>query len=449
MIIDKLLKFADEFDMLPESGIVLACVSGGADSMAMLHALIAVSSQRGFSVAVAHYNHRLRGAESDADEAFVRDYCARHGIAFHAGSGDVKAYASEHGTGIEAAARDLRYAFFYNVAEASGALKIATAHTADDNAETVVMNLIRGTGQAGLSGIPPCRDMIIRPILRVSRDEVMRYIEAFRIPYVEDATNSLDIFTRNKIRLSVMPVLKEINPRFNEAVMVASTISRADETYLSELADGFIKDHCAAGRVPITELCKAPFAVSSRVIRQLHGGSLSYNHVKAVLKLGDEDRSNPSGSISLPGMVVYRDYGYLVFDNGTHVSDGFMPVYLEDGGCQTIPALCLKISCQSVVYDDKIGNVNKSFTSFLFKFDDLCGTIVVRPRAIGDTIKLSGGTKSLKKLFIERKVPRLSRSLTPVIADDAGVLAVYGVAAGQRAVPAYGDRVLEIVFSPA
>ena len=201
--------------------------------MAMLHALTAVSSQRGFSVAVAHYNHKLRDAESDADEAFVRDYCARHGIAFHAGSGNVKAHAAEHGVGIEEAARNLRYAFFSSVAEASGALKIATAHTADDNAETIVMNLVRGTGQVGLSGIPPCRGMIIRPILRVSRDEVMRYIEAFGIPTVEDSTNSLDIFTRNKIRLSVMPVLKEINPRFNEAVIATSAISRADEAYLS------------------------------------------------------------------------------------------------------------------------------------------------------------------------------------------------------------------------
>ena len=243
-MLNDILNFADEFDMLPEAGLVLACVSGGADSMCLLEALLEISRQRGFTVGAVHFNHKLRGEESDRDEAFVGEQCSARGTPLYTGGGDVRAYAQEHGLGIEAAAREMRYYFFYTAASNANAVRIATAHTADDNAETMIFNLTRGTGTAGLSGIPPKRGIIIRPMLRVSRDEVMNFISLRGVKFVEDSTNDLEIFTRNKLRRTVIPVLKQINPRLKDAVSSAAEISRADEEFLSGLADDFIREHC-------------------------------------------------------------------------------------------------------------------------------------------------------------------------------------------------------------
>jgi len=451
-LLKNILKFSDEHEMLPYSGHVLVCVSGGADSMCLLEAMLHISYDRGFTVAAAHFNHRLRGEESDRDEDFVRDYCDSCGVSLYTGEGDVRTYAKNQNLSIEAAARDLRYEFFYEAADIASADRIATAHTADDNAETVLLNLVRGSGAAGLSGIPPKRDIVIRPMLRVSKDEVVQFLNERNIPFVEDSTNSLDIHTRNKIRNTVIPVLKEINPRFHEAASVASELLRADDDMLSDIAELFISDMCVGLSAETVDLLNLPVSVSSRAIRKLYGGNLSYNHVKAVLELCENE--SPSASLSLPGMTVYREYGRIIFaPPQAPVADGFAHVYPEDGDSVIIFGAGLKMTCKSVVFDDIISRttadkINKSFTSFLFKSVDICGKIAVRPRREGDAIKLFGhrGTKSLKKLFIERRIPVRKRALIPVISDDEGVLGVYGLGFSDRAVPALGDASIRIDF---
>ena len=328
----------------------------------------------------------------------------------------------------------------YETAQAIDAQRIATAHTADDNAETMLMNFTRGAGARGLSGIPPVRGIIIRPMLQVSRTEVVAWNKERGVPCVEDSTNSLDIYTRNKVRHVVMPVLRELNSRFDDAVSTSAELLRADEEYLSELAEEFISAQCAGNAAPVAELLKLPKAVSTRVVRKLCGGTLSYGHVNAVLELCRSGRA--SGSLSLPGMVVRREYDKVVF-GGPFLPDGFAPITPIPGQTAIIPGLSLKMSCKSVVYSD---NINKSLTFFLFKCNDLYGKIIVRPRREGDEIKMFGHRKSLKKLFIERRIPRAKRGLIPVIADEEGVLAVYGIGMGQRAVPEPGDAALRIDF---
>ena len=505
--------------MLPETGAVLVCVSGGADSMCLLCALLEISRERGFTVGAAHYNHRLRGAESDRDEEFVREQCKAREVPFFPGGGDVRAFASERRLNLEAAARDMRYGFFYETASAAGAVRIATAHTADDNAETLLLNLARGAGAAGMSGIPPKRGILVRPMLGIAREEVMDHIARRGIPFVQDSTNELDIFTRNKIRHSVIPVLKEVNTKFIEAASNAAALSRADEEYLSGLADDFIAEHTAAcvcvhspsshPRQPTSpnpsaltprpsqptspnaspptltpnpspapapsqptspnppalktcELLGLPSAISGRVIRKLHGGDLAYKHVAAILEACG--KGGPPLKLSLPGMDVFIEYGRVVFDNDPEA--GFAPADLAEGGSVTIPELGLRISCETLIYGesqheapaqvtDSPGQsegaariINKSFTSFLFKKVDICGKMTVRSRREGDTIRIPGGngTKTLKKLFIERRIPARERALVPVLADDAGVLAVYGLGAGSRAAPQPGDPSYKIDF---
>ena len=533
--------------MFPASGTVIACVSGGADSMAMLEALLDIAQMRGFDVCAAHFNHMLRGGESSRDEDFVAGYCAGRGVPLRSRSGDAGAHASENRLGIEEAARDLRYGFFCSVAEEIGAGRIATGHTADDNIETVIMNLARGAGAAGLSGIPPVREIrnsefgirncsepsrnpqvgntvagnaqvsmqnkkseqiiphsafripnsgaasprIIRPMLRVSRDEVMRFVSERGIPFVEDSTNGLDIYTRNRIRRKVIPVIREMNPKYAEAASAASGLLRADDEYLSALADEFIENGCAVpvhdtqhstlntqhwreapgvvAAVSATELANLPLAVSGRVIRKLCGGRASHGHVEAALELCRKD--DPSARLSLPGMTVYREYGSVVFcgDGGgaersvecgvwsvelgdaggaERSVEGFAPVRPKDGDRIKITGAGLELSCNSVECGDILHIINKSVTSFLLKKDEICGIITVRPRRQGDEIRLFGqnGTKSLKKLFIERRIPARKRNLVPVVADDIGALAVYGIGAGDRAVPEPGDEAFQITF---
>jgi len=466
-LIGKILEFSDEYEMLPNGGVLLICVSGGADSMCLLEVMRHISYERDFGIAVAHYNHELRGDESDRDETFVMLICEHHGVPFYSGRGDVSTYAKKRGLSVEEAARDMRYEFFFDTADKIGALKIATAHNMNDNAETMIINLARGAGTNGMSGIPPVRDNVIRPLLKTTRHEILDFINERDIPFVEDSTNALEVHTRNKVRHNLIPLMESINPRFCEAASTASQLFRADEDFISDIADLFIHDCCTGLTTDAVDLAVLPFSVSSRVIRKLYvmgtqdesinsfpaeskrPNSLSYNHVLDVLALCSSD--NPSAGISLPGMSVYREYDRVIFDAKQKPDDNeFAPVYPIVDHSSIILSLGLKITCKLTQYDDNISKValNSNFESFHFKSLDICGKIAVRPRREGDSIRLGTGghTKTLKKLFIEKKIPARKRSLVPVISDDEGVLGVYGLGMGDRAIPEVGDSVIQIDF---
>jgi len=448
-LISKVLEYTNEYGMLPDSGLVIACVSGGADSMCMLEVLRHISYERGFSLVALHFNHQLRGAESERDETFVMEICEFHDIPLYVGRADVSGIAKKYGIGIEEAGRNLRYDFFYDMAEKLNAVRIVTAHNMDDNAETMLINFARGAGSNGMSGIPPVRDLVVRPLLHTTRAEIMDFIFERNILFVEDSTNGLDIYTRNKVRHLIVPLMKELNPRFVEAASISAEIFRADEEFISDIADLFIAD-CCTGNVAIAEdLAVLPFSVSSRVIRKIYGGNLSFNHVKDVLALCLSE--SPSASLSLPGMTVYREYDRIVFDAERKANDDeFAPIYPTVGNSFVLLGLGLKVSCKSVIYDNNMNvpEYTSTFTIFLFKSLDICGKISVRPRLEGDSIKLRGqtGTKTLKKLFIEKKIPVRKRMLIPVISDDEGVLGLFGIGVGERASPMPGDVVIQIVF---
>ena len=206
-MLNRLAAFSREYGLLAPGDRVYCAVSGGADSMALLWAMYLLREKLGITLAAAHFNHRLRGEESDRDAQFVSDFCRAYGIALTMGEGSIR----PEGKGLEAAARNARYAFLEQLPG-----KVATAHTADDNAETVLLHLIRGTGLQGLGGIPPCRGRLIRPMLTVTREQVMDFLAQYHIPHIEDSTNAEDTFLRNRLRHGVMPLLKAENPRLAE-----------------------------------------------------------------------------------------------------------------------------------------------------------------------------------------------------------------------------------------
>ena len=390
--------FIGQYQMLRPGETVVCAVSGGADSMALLFGLYLLRDKLEIQVQAAHYNHNLRRAESDEDEAFVRDFCNHYDIPLFVGSGQIVSGQK----GLEAAARDARYRFFQTL---NG--KIATAHTADDNAETVLMRLVRGTGLKGLGAISPVRGNIIRPMLNITRQEILSFLEEYHIPYRQDSSNATDDFLRNRLRHHVMPLLTQENPRLAENLSTMAQRLRQDEEVLSSMAQP---------ETDVYALRAMPSAIRSRSLEQFLKASgvkePEAQHIALAEALVFSDNVSAKGDF--PGFItIRRCYDTLVKDSG---SQDFPPVVLPCPG--TVQAGRWQIICEEATEI-----LNTPYTVTL----QAEGIIYVRPRHMGDTIRLSGGTKSLKKLFIDRKIPASERNQIPVLADERGVLAVCGI----------------------
>lgn len=290
---------------------VLTALSGGRDSMALLCALMELGAEEGFAVTAAHYNHHLRET-AQRDEDFVRAFCAGRGLSLAVGGGDVAAFAREKGLSTEEAARTLRYRFLEETAEQVGADFIATAHHGQDNAETLLMNLLRGTGLRGLGGIPPVRGRIIRPFLAVSRETIDNYVKKTDLPYVEDETNAETVYTRNRLRHELLPLLDVLSPGSVERIALAASRFRQDEEYLDGQAKEILPSAGENGETWISGemLNRTHPVISVRLLRlaaQRLGAELTAAQAESVLSLRH-------GSVALAkGVRAARDSAGLRF----------------------------------------------------------------------------------------------------------------------------------------
>lgn len=396
-------------DLIPPGSRVLCAVSGGADSMCLLHML---SQREDISLTAAHFNHQLRGEESDRDEAFVRDVCARRNIPLTVGRGDVKAFSERESLSLEEGGRILRYAFLEGAAQTEDCGLIATAHNADDNLETMLLNLTRGTGLSGLAGIPPQRGNIVRPLLTTTRREIEEYLRLYSLPHVEDSTNADEAYSRNKMRRQVLPLLEEFNPALRKNSIDAIRYLRADNDYLNGMAADLSKKAVVEDDT-VTLLAifisGSPRPVAIRVVRQLLSmmpdGSTdcAAAHLEGVVNLCRGD--DPSAVFHLPhGVTARREYDRLILTLRSPPPAPEPMTLLE--GENPVPGTAWTVVLDGPPWPG----------------------LTVRPRRTGDEITLSNGhKKSLKKLMIDRKVPRLERELIPVVADDDGVIAVAGL----------------------
>ena len=441
----RVLEWSRRQKMLARGERVLVALSGGADSVCLLRALLALGDVLGISVAAGHYNHQLRGADSLRDETFVRGLCEKLHVPLTVSSGDVAGEAKRSGRSVEDMARSMRYAFLEEAARAAGADRIATGHHADDNTETVLLHLTRGAGLRGLGGIPPKRGGIIRPLLSVERHEIMDYLTDLDQDFVEDATNADTLFRRNAIRHEVVPLLKEQNPNLAQTILRQSELLRRDAAYLDTLAKRAFK-HLRSDEgglcLSVEELGHYDPAMASRIAAlaiQAAGGEAEAVHIEQVLDIAES--KDPSAQTMVPGLLVRREYDRLIFAPPFEKVT-FAPVELPQEGRVLLPEIGLCVTVTAGLLEDQ-----QKDGIYLFQRAAICGKITLRPRKAGDTLRLWGrsGTKSVKKWMIEWGIPAHRREAWPVFADEDGVIAVFDHGIAARAAPTDLEDVITIV----
>lgn len=431
-----LTAWMEQWHMLPPAGgIVLCAVSGGRDSVCLLHYLHSISERCGFSVAVGHYNHHMRPT-AQRDEDFVRELCGQLNVPFYTDGCDVVAAAEAAGCGVEEMGRRLRYAFLERLADEIGAARIATAHHQADQAETVLLNLLRGTGPEGLGGIPPVRGRLIRPLLRTPREEIEGYLEEHGLGHVEDETNESLAFSRNRLRRCVLPELEKINPALRRSIARTAEIMSRENRYLDELASQYLPTEGTG--VPRQTLLEAPEALQPRMVRllldRLGTGKkdVSAAHIDAVLTL-----CRSGGMTDLPGgaAAICRG-GVLRLERKAAAAE---EMTLREGEniwgewCVTVTTL-------------PEGGMPEE--NALYLSAALVGTLQVGPWRGGEGLQLphSRGRRSIKRLLTERGIPPEERTHIPCIRSGGTAAAVYGLGTDINYLPEEKGRILEITF---
>ncbi|NTV48399.1 MAG: tRNA lysidine(34) synthetase TilS [Geobacteraceae bacterium] len=413
---------------------LVVAVSGGADSSALLDLLINLPCYN-LHLIVAHLNHCLRGDESDADENFCRDLASRYSLRFEERRIDINSLASDLHLNIEDAGRRARIEFFNEISRKYGAAAVVLAHHADDQAETVLMRLLRGSGMTGLSGMAYRNARgYVRPLLDITRVEIEQYLNERSLEWREDASNSDTIYLRNRIRHHLLPLLEDYNPAIRSCLATTASIISGDGVLLEELTERSFLESCRMGEGrAVFSLCKfltLNTALQRRVLRhafkQLTGTleGVSARHLEAIFDLTDSDR--PNSRLSLPqGIVVVREYDTLMLiRTGEVVLDTDYELLITEPGCYHLP------SGGSVVVD------LTSEVSFATGSQIACFDITktpfpwfVRTFRPGDRITPFGmsGRKKVKEIFIDRKIPISERRHIPLVFCGDDLIWIAGV----------------------
>jgi len=449
----KVLETIKSCDMVRQGDRVYVALSGGADSVALLHLLCGLRSRLGCSVCALHLNHRLRGAESRRDELFVRRLCRRLQVPLAVGRAPVKKLAQKHGLSVEECARRVRYAFFYRHAAGENA-KIATAHTCSDTVETILINLTRGTGLRGLCGIPPVRGKIVRPLIGCTRGEVERYCARHGLPYVTDSTNLRDDYTRNRIRHHVIPQLKRQNPRFEAQVADMAGMLRADADYLEQCAGEALKSLALApGKWSRHAFLSLADSLRARVLKQiLLAHTLPYDRYR--LRLLEKTIRQGKGSVQISKNRLLQCDAAAFWITSPQPKRHRRPpmsgktVQLAVPGpgealeASLFPGKTLRIEQMEYGIYKKTINNEKNLLKKALDCDRIEKIVNLRHPKPSDSIRPVGRgcTKTMKNLWSEAKVPPETRRILLALSDEKGLLWAEGVGADERAAPGKGTR---------
>lgn len=415
--------------LIDASDAVLVAYSGGADSSVLLHFLFEYLKNKNVTLAAAHLNHMIRGEEAERDQSFCRKTAEELGIQFFTKNADIPKIASESGKTVEEAARDERYAFLLDISKRLGEnTLIATAHNATDNLETVIFNLARGSGTVGMGGISPIRGNIIRPLLSVTSEEIREYAHNRSIPYVTDSTNADTAYTRNYVRKNIVPLIKDLNPSAEEAVLRLGKISRLEADFISEEANKL----CLNGYIERNAYISAHPALRSHALRTLYAQKNgSINGLSMTnLDIAADFAYSGRGKISLPNNITLfsdSDRIYLDTDKAEKGGSPKALILADDGvavpfGKDFAVALCPK--GKEPIYDENIYNL---FIQQSADFGTIYGRLFVRCRETGDCILTGRMHKKLKKLMCDANIPLRYRNKLPLFCDDHGIIWIPGV----------------------
>ncbi len=422
-MLELIKKTIKKYGLIKNGDKILVGLSGGADSMCLTHALCKLADEMGITVAAAHVNHNIRGEAADNDAKTAKEFAQSLRIEFFLESVQVSEYARVNHLSEELAGRELRYAFFERLMKEHGFTRLATAHNKNDNAETILMNFMRGSGISGLCGIPVKRDNIIRPLLEVTRSQIENYCAENKLGYVTDETNLEEIYTRNKVRLSLIPeIQKSFNANFINTVTKNASIINDENDYISIEAQKLYDENNTGNTFSVEALNKAHIAVARRTVMLILAdrlGSLADISSKAVEDIIDLCRKNHTGKrINLPGGKTARlEYGKLIIAEQEKKTPE-VKYRLEENKVTEIPELRITASiekCNEKLHDGAV----------YLSAEDL-SDICIRNRRNGDVFYPVGmnGTKKLKEFFVDEKVPREQREKIPIISINDKIAAV-------------------------
>ncbi len=418
-----------ELSGMPPSTPILVAYSGGADSTALLHMLAYYGRIHNSTIYAAHVHHGIRGEEADRDEAFCRETASRLSVKLFVLHADVPGLSKESGESIETCARRVRYDFFDALMEKYQIPILATAHNAGDNLETMLFNMIRGCGLSGICGIPLSRlcenGTVVRPILGMTRDEILSYCEKNALEFVTDSTNDGTEYTRNKIRAEIIPLLNEIN---SSAVKNSAKLAqnlRADYLCLESMTNLFLEEMRKGYALEVEKINGSPAAIVNRALASLYheysgGHSLEYSHVTAIRELAK--KAVPHSRVTLPNRIeAVIEQGCVIFRDTPQKAD-ILPyrIPLKEG-----ENMISQTGCEIIMKTSQNAkNIYKN--SILLSIDSakINGNLYVRNREAGDRILMGGMHKSIKKLLCDKKIPLSLRARLPVLCDDSGILAI-------------------------
>ena len=418
-------------------GLVVAC-SGGADSTCLLHLCLGAGAELGWPLFVAHLDHGLRGEAAARDCQAVQALAARLGLPFYREKIDCASLARRESMSLEEAARQARYSFLETIRRQTGADFILTGHQADDQAEAVLLNLLRGAGPKGLAGIPGKRGFILRPLLGFNREEILEYLNGLGAVWVEDQSNQEPVFTRNRIRLELLPRLaREYNPAVKKVLARTASILREEEEFWEQLLQGarvkagweMEQDRVLMNRSALSAL--AP-ALVRRLVRSAvealrgHTLALTLEHVDQVIELNN---GPGRGEISLPGgLKAWIDDDKLCLGHPRAPTDVDFTYDLACPGETRAPEVQATVTAEILDYDQGVDPSRYLGRRAALDLDLVRPPLTIRPPRPGDRFQPLGltGTKKLSDLFIDEKVPAKQRSRTLLVLDELGIIWVAG-----------------------